>query len=182
MIKRLRNLLVTFSLFELFFLGVGAAIFILAVIGMSGCHTVRPELTHRDQAVLDRTEEVWRMAYHSWNTPEECLDNVSVVVVHSGNFERLCHKPEFFSEGCIEERGIGYAPGKVISISPAVRPDLKDDAIVHLALHELAKCTAKKGDRDPSDEAHRKEGIWIETSGDASLERFIVKGIRNGVI
>lgn len=157
-----------------------ALLFFLS-ISFCGCN-VRPELSHRDAAVLDRTEEAWRTAFKSWNTPEDCLENMSIVQVQADAFERLCRKPALFSEGCVQERGIGYAPGKVMYISPMVRPDRRDDAIVHVALHELCKCTAKEDARDVHDDAHRLKDVWIETSGANSLESFIIQGIRNGVM
>ena len=158
-------------------LGMIVVIFLIIVTSvLSGC-TVRPEVSLEDRALISRTGESWKMAFHSWSIKKDCLEHVGVVTPSRENFQRVCGTPAFFSVGCVHERGIGEGPGKVLYISPAVRPNKRSFAVIHTTLHVLVGCSAKKGSDDPMDTAHLLPDVWMDIDGDHSLEKHILGGL-----
>lgn len=161
------------------------ALLAFAVItALTGCtHGLAPETSDGDRAVISRVEESWKLAYHSWSLEDDCMRNAQVITPSREKFQLICGKAAFFSIGCVQSRGVGTGRGKLLVVSPAVHPDDHDEALAHVTLHALVKCSTEQSSvqpdpKDPTDEAHMLPEIWIESAGPASVEAHILGGLK----
>lgn len=144
---------------------------ILALLLLLAACQTRHEIPVADLQVVQLTADTWRAK--GLPEPEDCVEDVGIHVLHEGNFMKYCGIPAAFSYGCVVNRGIGsFGHDKVIFLSPAVRPADRDKALASLTLHALAECTST-WDTDKFDTANRRRGVWIESSGDASVEAAV---------
>ena len=102
--------------------------------------TINPEVKLEDRMIVDNTEQKWLQ--EGMPDAGECLEGVGIRTLSSSNFNLQCGKSAFLSIGCVQDRGVGHSGGKILYLSPNVKPTMRKEAIVHLTLHALCSCTA----------------------------------------
>jgi len=141
-----------------------------------GCQR-NPEVPTLDRMVVSMTEQAWKD--QGLPDPEDCLEDVGIQVLHGSNFMQLCGVPAAFSVGCAADRNFGNFGGrKLIYVSPSVNPKLRDKALAHLTLHALCSCTTEAV-KDKTDEAHFRKGVWVDSSGENSVEAAVYSKLDN---
>jgi hypothetical protein len=92
------------------------------------------------------------------------------------NFNYVCGTSPKLAIGCVRDRRDGnlISGGKILYISPEVRPNNFDTTLVQLALHALCSCTSEDY-RDKTDKLQMRPMVWKQTSMDQSVEALVYK-------